>query len=91
MDFQTIWDFIGANGLTALVIAVVIFAAVWLAELVGLLDRGLYKRIGVFVGAYLLSGYEPGDVEEGVTLILGAILAAGVNEFKSFLAAKKAK
>jgi hypothetical protein len=90
MDFQAIWDLIISNGLSALVIAVVVFAAVWLADKVGLLPNGWSKRAGVFVGTYLLSGYDPGEVEEGITLILGAILAALVNEFKNFIDERRA-
>ena len=86
MDFQTIWDLIVANGLPALVIAVVVFFSVWIADRVGLLNSGTAKRIGVFVGAYLLSGYEPGDIDAGITLVLGSILAAVVREFKDFIA-----
>ena len=90
MDFQAVWGLIVANGLPALVIAVVVFFSVWVAELVGLLNNGTVKRIGVFVGAYLLSGYEPGEIEAGITLIFGAILAAFAKEFKDFIAAKAA-
>ena len=50
---------------------------------------GTAKRIGVFVGAHLLSGYQPGEIEEGITLVLGSITAAVVNEFKNFVDAKR--
>lgn len=90
MDFQSIWDLIVANGLPALAIAIVVFALVWAADWVGLLDSGTAKRIGVLVGSYLLSGYEPGEVDAGIQLLLGGILAAVVNEFKNFVAKKAA-
>ena len=89
MDFQALWDLIVANGLPALVIAIVVFALVWIADWVGLLDSGTAKRIGVLVGSYLLSGYQPGEVDAGVQLLLGGILAAVVNEFKNFIGEKR--
>ena len=90
MDFQAVWGLIVANGLPALVIAVVVFFSVWVAELVGLLNNATTKRIGVFVAAYLLSGYSPGEIDEGITVILSAILAAFVKEFKDFIVEKAA-
>ncbi|MCH7663294.1 MAG: hypothetical protein IH859_05415 [Chloroflexi bacterium] len=41
------------------------------------------------MGAHLLSGYQPGEIEEGITLVLGSITAAVVNEFKNFVDAKR--
>lgn len=89
MNFAEIWDLIVSNGLTSLAIAVVAFAAVWLASLGGLLPDGASRRVGVLVSTYLLSGYESGDIEEGITLVVGAVLAAFIHEFKEFIAEKR--
>ena len=90
MNFAEIWELIASNGLASLALAVVAFVAVWLASLGGLLPDGTYRRIGVFVSTYLLSGYEPGDIDEGITLVVGAVLAAFIHEFKEFVADKRA-
>lgn len=85
MNIADIWGLVMTNGLSILAIAVAVFLLVWVASWVGLLSDGTSKRIGVLVSAYLLSGYSPGEIDEGITLVVGAVLAALVNEFKGFI------
>jgi len=86
MNLVEIWEVFVANGWVTLGVAVVAFLVVWAASKLDLLDSGGAKRIGVLVSAYLLSGYEPGEIEEGITFVFAAVAAALINEFKEFVA-----
>lgn len=85
MNLVEIWEAFIANGWSTLGIAVVAFLLVWAASKLELLDSGNMKRIGVLVSTYLLSGYEPGDIEEGITFVFAAVAAALINKFKEFV------
>lgn len=89
MNLVEIWEVFVANGWSTLGIAVVVFLLVWMASWLDLLDSGGAKRIGVLVSTYLLSGYEPGDIEEGITFVFAAVAASLINEFKEFVADKR--